>query len=271
MPIEEVGKSAILSARTLIEKEPTYSFVTARLLLDTIRKEVLGEEATQTEMVDPYAEYFRDFVKEGISRDCSNEVLAQFDLERLGTALNPERDLQFAYLGLQTLYDRYFLQIDGTASSCRRLLHARGDGPLARRESTARHGDRVLRGAVVLRLHDLDADAVQRRHLPLAALVLLPHHRRGRPAASSRRSTTTRCCPNVPAVSATTGPMSARSARISRAPTARCQGVVPFLKVVNDTAVAVNQGGKRKGAVLRLPRVLAHRHRGVPRASQEHR
>ena len=101
-----------------------------------------------------------------------------------------------------------------------------------------------------LRLHELDADAVQLRHAALAALVLLPDD--GRPTtstASTRRSRKTRCCPSSPAASATTGRRCARWARTSRAPTARSQGVVPFLKVVNDTAVAVNQGGKRKGAV----------------------
>ena len=112
VPNEEVGKSAILSARTLIEKEPAYSFVTARLLLDTIRKEVLGEEASQADMDTRYAEYFPNFIKQGIEAERLDERLGQFDLKRMGAALVATRDLQFGYLSLQTLYDRYFIHID---------------------------------------------------------------------------------------------------------------------------------------------------------------
>jgi ribonucleoside-diphosphate reductase alpha chain len=109
VPMEEVRKCVVLAARTLIEKDPAYSYVTARLLLDALRFEALGEEASQADMQTRYAEYFPQFVKHGIKVGLLNEALAQFDLERLGAALKPERDLQFGYLGLQTLYDRYFL------------------------------------------------------------------------------------------------------------------------------------------------------------------
>ena len=101
-----------------------------------------------------------------------------------------------------------------------------------------------------LRLHELDADAVQRRHAALAALELLPDHGVRRPRrASTRRSRRTRCSPSTPAAWATTGRRCARSAAHIKGTNGKSQGVVPFLKVVNDTAVAVNQGGKRKGAV----------------------
>src|SRR5512142_761821 len=109
VPMEEVRKCVVLAARTLIEKDPGYSYVTARLLLDALRFEALGEEATQADMQTKYAEYFPRFVRHGIKIGLLNEALAQFDLARLGAALKPERDLQFGYLGLQTLYDRYFL------------------------------------------------------------------------------------------------------------------------------------------------------------------
>src|SRR5215468_2193767 len=109
VPMDEVRKCIVLAARTLIEKDPAYSFVTARLLLDSLRVEALGEEATHADMGTKYAEYFPQFVKHGIKIGLLNEALTQYDLKALGMALAPERDLQFGYLGLQTLYDRYFL------------------------------------------------------------------------------------------------------------------------------------------------------------------
>src|SRR5215472_15241568 len=107
--MNEVRKCVVLAARTLIEKDPSYSFVTARLLLDALRFEALGEEASQTDMKTKYAEYFPKFVRHGIKIGLLNEALTQYDLKVLGAALVPARDLQFGYLGLQTLYDRYFL------------------------------------------------------------------------------------------------------------------------------------------------------------------
>ena len=109
VPMDEVRKCVVLAARTLIEKDPAYSFVTARLLLDAIRFEALGEEATQADMATRYAESFPRLIKHGIKIGLLNEALAHYDLQKLGAALKPERDLQFGYLGLQTLYDRYFL------------------------------------------------------------------------------------------------------------------------------------------------------------------
>src|SRR5436190_16189185 len=112
VPIEEVYKCAILAARMLLEQDPDYTYVTARLLLHTIRREVLGEEATQSEMSQRYAEYFPTFISQGVRAQLLDERLASYDLKRLGAALKPDRDLQFNYLGLQTLYDRYFLHIN---------------------------------------------------------------------------------------------------------------------------------------------------------------
>ncbi|MGZ8253405.1 MAG: ATP cone domain-containing protein, partial [Burkholderiaceae bacterium] len=113
VPLEEVWKSAILASRALIENDPAYSYVTARLLLHTVRNEVLGEEVTQAQMAARYAESFPRFIKYGIEAGLLDDRLAQYDLKRLGSALKAERDLQFDYLGLQTLYDRYFLHHDG--------------------------------------------------------------------------------------------------------------------------------------------------------------
>jgi ribonucleoside-diphosphate reductase alpha chain len=113
VPMEEVRKSAVLAARALIEKEPAYGYVTARLLLHNIRLEVLGEEVSQAEMQARYAAYFPQCIRRGIAAELLDPELGRFDLERLGAALKARRDLQFNYLGLQTLYDRYFLHVGG--------------------------------------------------------------------------------------------------------------------------------------------------------------
>ncbi|MEY3610872.1 MAG: Ribonucleoside-diphosphate reductase 1 subunit alpha, partial [Pseudomonadota bacterium] len=114
VPLQEVYKASILAARTLIEKEPDYTYVTARLLMHTIAKEILGQELTQEEVAAAYPDYFPQFIKKGVENDLLDEKLLQFDLAKLASALKPERDLQFDYLGLQTLYDRYFLHVRKT-------------------------------------------------------------------------------------------------------------------------------------------------------------
>ena len=135
VPMEEVRKSAVMAARALIEKDPAYSYVTARLLLHGIRLEVLGEEATPAEMATRYGAYFPQFVARGIDAELLDPGLARFDLARLGRALKPERDLKFGYLGLQTLYDRYFLHVQGRRIELPQAFFMRVAMGLALRES----------------------------------------------------------------------------------------------------------------------------------------
>lgn len=117
--LDELSLAPILAARTLVEQEPNYAFVSARLLLDRLRREALSfvsgsaEQATQAEMAARYASYFPDFIRAGIEAELLDPELGRFDLAKLGAALKPARDLQFQYLGLQTLYDRYFLHTKG--------------------------------------------------------------------------------------------------------------------------------------------------------------
>ena len=109
VPLDEVYKAAILAARSLIETDPDYTRVTARLLMHTIRAEVLGEEVVQADMAARYASYFPKYIKQGVENELLNAELLQFNLPKLAAALDAQRDMQFTYLGLQTLYDRYFL------------------------------------------------------------------------------------------------------------------------------------------------------------------
>src|SRR5690606_35653703 len=115
----ELSLAPIMAARTLIEQEPNYAFVAARLLLDRLRREALtllsgrSEQATQAEMSDHYASYFPEYMRTGVEAGQIDPELSRFDLKRIAAALKPERDLNFQYLGLQTLYDRYLLHTRG--------------------------------------------------------------------------------------------------------------------------------------------------------------
>ena len=110
---KELSDSLVITARTLIEKEPNYSYAAARLLLDNLRAEALGflgvtGSATQEQMKKLYAEALPVYIDRGVELELLEPKLRGYDMDRLGQALLPERDLQFTYLGLQTLYDRYF-------------------------------------------------------------------------------------------------------------------------------------------------------------------
>ena len=250
VPIDEVYKAAILAARTLIEKDPSYTRATARLLLHTIRREVLGGEVTQGEMCTRYAEYFAQFIKKGVQAELLDDKLQQFDLARLGAALDASRDLQFDYLGLQTLYDRYFLHIE----------EARIEMPQAF----------FMRVAMGLSLGEIDREA---RAIEFYNVLSSFDFMSSTPTlfnAGTRRSQLSSCYLTTVAddldgiyealkenalLSKFAGGLGNDWTRVRalgsyiKGTNGKSQGVVPFLKVVNDTAVAVNQGGKRKGAV----------------------
>jgi ribonucleoside-diphosphate reductase alpha chain len=250
VPIDEVYKAAILAARTLIEKEPSYTRATARLLLHTIRREILGEEVTQAQMATRYADYFPQFIKQGVQAELLDDKLLQFDLARLGAALDASRDLQFDYLGLQTLYDRYFLHID----------EHRIEMPQAF----------FMRVAMGLALGEIDREA---RAIEFYGVLSSFDFMSSTPTlfnSGTRRSQLSSCYLTTVAddldgiyealkenalLSKFAGGLGNDWTRVRalgsyiKGTNGKSQGVVPFLKVVNDTAVAVNQGGKRKGAV----------------------
>jgi len=250
VPIGEVHKAAIMAARTLIEKEPAYSRAAARLLLHTIRKEILGEEVAQAQMQTRYADYFPGFVKKGVGAERLDERLLQFDLPRLGAAIKAERDMQFDYLGLQTLFDRYFLHID----------EQRIELPQAF----------FMRVAMGLALNEIDREA---RAIEFYEVLSSFDFMSSTPTlfnAGTRRSQLSSCYLTTVSddldgiyealkenalLSKFAGGLGNDWSNVRalgshiKGTNGKSQGVVPFLKVVNDTAVAVNQGGKRKGAV----------------------
>jgi len=253
VPMEEVRKCVVLAARTLIEKDPAYSFVTARLLLDSIRHEALGEEASQQDMASRYAEYFPRFVKHGIKIGLLNEALTQYDLKALGKALEPERDLQFGYLGLQTLYDRYFL-IDHYAGGRRfelpQCFFMRVAMGLALNE--VNREARAIEFYNVLSTFDfmsstptLFNSGTHRSQLSSCYLTTVSDDLDGIYEAIKENALLSKFAGGLGNDWTNVRAMGSHI----KGTNGKSQGVVPFLKVVNDTAVAVNQGGKRKGAV----------------------
>ena len=252
----DLATALIMSARPLIEREPGYSFVTARLLLDQLRREALTfvtgtpREATHAEMAASYSEYFRDFIARGVALELLDPKLAEFDLEQLGAALEPQRDLAFTYLGLQTIYDRYLLQWDGTRFELPQAL--------------------LMRVAMGLALNEIDREAraiefyrVLASFDFMSSTPTLFNAGTLRPQLSSCYLTTVPdaldgiydAIRDNALLSKYAGGLGNDWTRVRalgadiKGTNGKSQGIVPFLKVASDTAVAVNQGGKRKGAV----------------------
>jgi ribonucleoside-diphosphate reductase alpha chain len=242
VPIDEVYKAAILAARTLIEKDPAYSRATARLLLHTVRREVLGADVTQAQMGARYAEVFPAFVKKGVQAELLDDRLLQYDLARLGAALKPERDLQFDYLGLQTLVDRYFLHVDEQRIELPQAFFMRVAMGLALNEI-----DREARAVEfydVLSSFDfmsstptLFNSGTRRSQLSSCYLTTVSDDLEGIYEALKENALLSKFAgglgndwTNVRALGS-----------YIKGTNGKSQGVVPFLKVVNDTAVAVNQ------------------------------
>jgi ribonucleoside-diphosphate reductase alpha chain len=250
VPAEEVRKSAILSARALLEKDPAYSYVTSRLLLHTIRREVLGEEVSQAEMHERYADYFPQFIKRGIQAELLDERLANFDLKTLGAALDASRDLKFGYLGLQTLYDRYFLHEMGQRIELPQAFFMRVAMGLALNEIDRE--SRAIEFYGVLSSFDfmsstptLFNSGTTRSQLSSCYLTTVSDNLDGIYEAIKENALLAKYAGGL---GNDWTPVRALGSHI-KGTNGKSQGVVPFLKVVNDTAVAVNQGGKRKGAV----------------------
>ena len=250
VPMAQVYDSAILASRTLIEKDPAYSQVTARILMHVIRKEILGHEVLQGDMQAEYSTYFAKYINEGISAELLDPRMREFDLPKLAAALSASRDLQFNYLGLQTLYDRYFLHIEDRRIEMPQAFFMRVAMGLSLNELDRER--RAIEFYEILSTFDfmsstptLFNSATTRPQLSSCYLTTVADDLDGIYEALKENALLSKFAgglgndwTNVRALGSHIKGTNGKS-----------QGVVPFLKVVNDTAVAVNQGGKRKGAV----------------------
>ncbi|NOJ46925.1 ribonucleoside-diphosphate reductase subunit alpha [Bradyrhizobium archetypum] len=252
----ELALASVMAARTLVEQEPNYAYVSARLLLDKLRTEVLSyvegspASASQADMTVRYPEYFPAYVKTGIKAELLDPDLARFDLKKLAAALKPERDLAFQFLGLQTLYDRYFLHVAGNRIELPQAFFMRVAMGLALRE--------IDREARAIEFYDLLSSFDF-----MASTPTLFNSGTLRPQLSSCFLTTIaddldgifKSVKDNALLAKYSGGLGNDWTRVRglgahiKGTNGESQGVVPFLKVANDTAIAVNQGGKRKGAV----------------------
>lgn len=255
IPINDINKALIITTRPLVERDPNYSYATARLLLATLRNEAfsflgLAGGKTQAEMQQRYTEYLKVYIQRGIALEMLDPRLKEFDLERIGQALDAQRDLQFTYLGLQTLYDRYFLHSSGTRFELPQMFFMRVAMGLAIAEK------------------DKEARAIEFYNLLssfdyLSSTPTLFNAGTLRPQLSSCFLTTVpddldsiySAIKDNALLSKFAGglgndwtPVRGMNSHI-KGTNGKSQGVVPFMHVANATAIAVNQGGKRKGAV----------------------
>ncbi|MFO1417494.1 MAG: ribonucleoside-diphosphate reductase subunit alpha [Methylotetracoccus sp.] len=256
VPELDVVPTLVMSARARIEQEPDYSFVAARLLLDILRREGLSyleghwAEATQEEMQTRYADYFTAYIRRGAELELLSPELVRFDLDRLGAALKPDRDLQFTYLGLQTLYDRYFIHHGGIRFELPQAFFMRVAMGLAINE--------IEREARAIEFYDLLSSfdfmsstptlfnsGTLRPQLSSCYLTSVPDDLDGIYSAIKDNALLSKFAGGLGNDWTRVRAMGAHI----KGTNGKSQGVVPFLKVANDTAVAVNQGGKRKGAV----------------------
>ncbi len=249
--IEEIDQANMMAARAKIEKDPAYSYVAARLLLDVIYRETFGTEAHNAGLKEAHRQYFRRCLDRGIETERMDPRLRDFDLDKLAGALQLDRDLEFAYLGLQTLYDRYLIHHEDRRLETPQIFWMRVAMGLSINEGDQKN-DRAIE------FYDVLSKCLFTSSTPTLFNAGTLH-----PQLSSCYLTTVmddlqhifKCVSDDAQLSKWAGGLGndwtnvrATGARI-KGTNGRSQGVIPFLKVANDTAVAVNQGGKRKGAM----------------------
>jgi ribonucleoside-diphosphate reductase alpha chain len=253
---KDVARMLVMSARTLIEKQPDYGYVASRLLLDDLRTEALSFvyhktcNATQKEIKAQYAGYFDAYIKRAIDLELLDPRLAEYDLSLLGKELDASRDLQFTYLGLQTLYDRYFIHSDDTRFELPQAFFMRVAMGLAineiNREQSAIEFYRLLSSFDFMSsTPTLFNSGTLRPQLSSCYLSTIPDNLDGIFSAIKDDAMLSKYAGGLGNDWTRVRGMGAHI----KGTNGKSQGVVPFLKVANDTAVAVNQGGKRKGAM----------------------
>ena len=254
-PEEEIKEALILSSRSLVEIEPNYTYATARILLDSLRTEALSflkvkDNATFAEMKSLYGTSLGAFIDKAISLELLDPELRKMDLEFLGSQIKPERDLLFSYLGLQTLYDRYFIHSDEVRFELPQVFFMRVAMGLAIAEDNRE--ERAVEFYNLLSSFDYMSSTptlfnagTPHSQLSSCYLTTVPDDLHGIYGALQDNAMLSKWAGGL---GNDWTPVRGMGAHI-KGTNGKSQGVVPFLKVVNDTAVAVNQGGKRKGAV----------------------
>ncbi len=247
---EEISTTLIMTARQMIETEPNYSFVAARILLDQLKKEVALTLDLAHSSESFYQSALSRMVELGIERELLDPELANFDLARLASELRPERDMQFQYLGMQTVYDRYLLHTQHKRIELPQVFFMRVAMGLSLKEG--HREEWAIKFYHLLSSFDYMASTptlfnsgTRRSQLSSCYLTTVPDDLAGIYDSVKDNALLSKWAGGL---GNDWTQVRALGARI-KGTNGESQGVVPFLKVANDTAVAVNQGGKRKGAV----------------------
>ncbi|MFZ0616599.1 MAG: ribonucleoside-diphosphate reductase subunit alpha [Chthoniobacterales bacterium] len=249
--IDEIEKAMIFAAKSRIELDPAYGYVTARLLLEVIYRETLPGFEHYHDITVAHASRFKAYLEEGIAADRLTPRLLEFDLEKIAAALKPERDLQFNYMGLQTIYDRYLIHIGGRRIESPQFFWMRVCLGLSLNEGEKKN-ERAIE------FYELLSSFLFTSSTPTLFNSGTLH-----PQLSSCYLTTVmddldhifKCISDDAKLSKWAGGLGndwtnvRATGSLIKGTNGESQGVIPFLKVANDTAVAVNQGGKRKGAM----------------------
>jgi ribonucleoside-diphosphate reductase alpha chain len=247
---EEVDKAMVLAARAMVEKDPCYAEISARLLLDIVYREALGISIMDPSLQKRHKEYFPNYIRRGISLGRLSNDLLDFDLKQLQEALDIQRDYQFKYLGLQTLYDRYFIHHEKRRLETPQIFWMRVAMGLALKEENKTQ-----------RAIDF-YNVLSQFYFVSSTPTLFNSGTQHSQLSSCYLSTVSDDLENIFKIISDDAKLSkwagglgndwtsvrATGSRI-KGTNGESQGVIPFLKVANDVAVAVNQGGKRKGAM----------------------
>lgn len=252
--LKDIYKALIMAARPLVETDTNYTFVTARLLLVELYHEGLDfldiPQGDNPLSID-YSAALKAFITRGIELDRIAPVMAEYDLDALGKAISPERDHQFTYLSLQTLYDRYFIHEEGVRFELPQVFYMRVAMGLALAEKDNREA-RAIEFYNLLSSFDFMSSTptlfnagTVRSQLSSCFLTTVPDDLDGIYSAIKDNALLSKFAGGL---GNDWTPVRAMGARI-HGTNGKSLGVVPFLNVADATAVAVNQGGKRKGAV----------------------
>ncbi len=251
IPTSRIEQAMVLAATAFIERDPAYGFVASRLLQQRLFKHVVGRSTTGDEHGLAYLRAFGEKLRFGVDRGRLDARLLEFDLDRLAQALRPERDAELQYLGMQTLYERYFLRVDDKPVELPQTFWMRVAMGLSIEEPVTERDDRAIEFYELLS---------QRRYV--ASTPTLFHAGTARPQLSSCYLTTVeddlsqifKSYSDNAMLSKWSGGIGNDWSNIRATGAAihstgvESQGVVPFLKIANDVTMAINRSGKRRGA-----------------------
>ena len=249
IPTEEIDKALIMSARSKIEKEPNYTYVAARMLLNNLYKEVFGETVDSDTFELQYKKSFIQNTKRLVKAGRLSDKLLGYDLKFLSEQIDVQRDSLFKYLGIQTLYDRYFIHIDQRRMETPQSFWMRVAMGLCLNEKNKEEAvlevyDKLSNFKYCPSTPTLFNSGTKRSQLSSCYLSTVDDSIDGIFGTIHGQA---RLSKYAGGLGVDWTPIRSSGSYIEGT-NGQSSGLVPWLKIFNDTLVAVNQGGKRKGA-----------------------